>query len=175
MEPEPPGAETFGRSRSWYIAVSAPAPGSGSAKVVNKNKNSYWIESSKWINPIFFHKKKRKIHFLKWKLCQQVGTSYSRSLSRLRSQNFLKVGAGAGAEKNSFSSTTLKYTYILRQVFSLNVRSMHNDLVQIGRFKKLSWVRKEEENKGHVNQLPFCKTCTGGSSPVIARVVCWPE
>jgi hypothetical protein len=36
LEPEPAGAESFGRSRSWsrYTEVSAPAPGSGQSKVV---------------------------------------------------------------------------------------------------------------------------------------------
>jgi hypothetical protein len=37
LEPGPPGAETFGRSR--YTEVSAPAP--GQTKVVFKNHNSY--------------------------------------------------------------------------------------------------------------------------------------
>jgi hypothetical protein len=36
-EPEPQGAETFGRS--WYIEVSTPAP--GQTKVVYKNHNSH--------------------------------------------------------------------------------------------------------------------------------------
>jgi hypothetical protein len=45
-EPEPQAAGLFGGSRSWSqnIEVSAPASSSGSAKVVNKNKNSYGIE-----------------------------------------------------------------------------------------------------------------------------------
>ncbi len=57
LEPEPEGAETFGRSR--YIEVSAPVPGSssGSAKVVNKNKNSYWIGSSNELSRYSFIKK----------------------------------------------------------------------------------------------------------------------
>ncbi len=38
VESEPQGAGTFGWSRSQNIKVSAPAPGSGSAKVVNKNQ-----------------------------------------------------------------------------------------------------------------------------------------
>ncbi len=52
VEPEPElhGARTFGRSLSWSQngEVSAPAPGSssGSAKVVDKNQNSFCIESS---------------------------------------------------------------------------------------------------------------------------------
>jgi hypothetical protein len=39
VEREPQGAGTFGLSRN--IKVSAPAPGSGSAKVVNKIQNLY--------------------------------------------------------------------------------------------------------------------------------------
>jgi hypothetical protein len=31
VEPELQGAETLGRSRSWNVEASAPAPGSGSA------------------------------------------------------------------------------------------------------------------------------------------------
>ncbi len=47
--PEPQGAETFGRSRSWsrYAEVSVPNP--GQTKVVFKNHNSYRIGASKWI------------------------------------------------------------------------------------------------------------------------------
>jgi hypothetical protein len=44
-EPEPDGAETFGRIRSWsrYTDVSAPAPGSGSRANLSSvlNHNSY--------------------------------------------------------------------------------------------------------------------------------------
>jgi hypothetical protein len=47
VELDPKGAKTFCRSWSRYIEVSAPAPGSGSAKVVYKNHNSYSIGSSK--------------------------------------------------------------------------------------------------------------------------------
>jgi hypothetical protein len=38
VEQEPQGARTFGWSRSRHIEVSAPAPGSGSDKVVKKSK-----------------------------------------------------------------------------------------------------------------------------------------
>jgi hypothetical protein len=50
------------RSRNFWPELECQSFGSGSvsAKVVNKNKNSYCIESSMWIRLIFFHKKNMK-------------------------------------------------------------------------------------------------------------------
>jgi hypothetical protein len=49
---------------------------------------------------------------LSFKSCEKrYPKSFSRSRCLSRSGNFLKVGAGAGAETNSFGSTTLKEAY----------------------------------------------------------------
>jgi hypothetical protein len=65
VEPEPQGAETFGRNRSWsrYIKFRLRLPGLVQTKLVHKNHTSYWIGSRKWIKSILFPKKHEKSTF----------------------------------------------------------------------------------------------------------------
>jgi hypothetical protein len=121
----------------FQFRLRLPAPAPGQTKVVYL----IIIHIEKDQKSIFFPKNHEKSTF-SFKSCENRHPQSSiRSRSRLRSRsgNFFKVGAGAGAEKNSFGSATLLKTPKTGVFFHIREKQSAADVYLCHSSVPLSW------------------------------------